>query len=164
MANVITGFRIVCAAALLFFPPLSPAFYALYVAAGISDMIDGAVARKTNTASAFGAKLDTVADFALVAACMIKLIPVLDLPVWLFVWIGIIALIKIINIATGYVMWKKFIAAHTAMNKLTGVLLFMLPLTLRIIDLRISGSVVCATASFAAIQEGHYIRAGMSPS
>ena len=160
MANVITGIRMVCAAALLCVRPLSPAFYALYVAAGITDMIDGTVARRTGTASEFGAKLDTAADFALVAACLIQLIPVLELPVWLSVWIGAIALIKMINIASGYGMRGKFVTAHTTMNRVTGVLLFLLPLTLRFMDLRISGSLVCAVATFAAIQEGHYIRTG----
>lgn len=159
-ANLITGTRILCSFALLFCPAFSPLFIALYVIAGLTDMIDGTVARMTNTASEFGAKLDTAADFALVAACLIKLIPVLELPVWLSVWIGAIALIKMVNIASGYVVWKKLMTAHTAMNRFTGVLLFILPLTLPIIDLRISGSTVCAVATFAAIQEGHYIRTG----
>jgi CDP-diacylglycerol--glycerol-3-phosphate 3-phosphatidyltransferase len=65
-----------------------------------------------------------------------------------------------INIVSGCVVKKKIITPHTVMNKVTGVLLFILPLTLRIIDLRISGSLVCAVATFAAIQEGHYIRTG----
>lgn len=43
MANIITGIRIVLSIALLFCPALSPTFYALYIAAGFSDMIDGAV-------------------------------------------------------------------------------------------------------------------------
>ena len=159
-ANLITGTRILCSIALLFCQTFSSPFFALYVIAGLSDMIDGTVARKTNTASEFGAKLDTVADFALVAACLIKLVPVLELPVWLLIWIGGIALIKMLNIVSGCVIRKKLVTAHTVMNKVTGVLLFALPLTLRIIDLRISGSLVCAVATFAAIQEGHYIRTG----
>lgn len=80
-ANIITGLRIVLSFVLLFFSSLSPAFYTLYAAAGLTDMIDGTVARKTNTVSAFGAKLDTIADFVFVALCLIKLLPVLDIPV-----------------------------------------------------------------------------------
>ena len=57
MANIITGVRILCSIALLFCPVFSPAFYALYIAAGLSDMTDGIVARKTGTAGAFGAKV-----------------------------------------------------------------------------------------------------------
>ena len=160
MANVITSIRIVCSAAVLFFRPFSPAFYALYAVAGISDMIDGAAARKTATASEFGARLDTAADFVFAAVCLWKLLPNLPVPLWLWVWIGGIALIKVVNVLSGYILQKRFVVLHTAMNKVTGVLLFILPLTLRIIDLRTSGGFVCAIATFAAIQEGHYIRTG----
>ena len=122
MANIITGIRIVCSVALLFFPALSPAFYAIYIAAGLTDMIDGTIARKTGSVSGFGAKFDTAADAVLVAACLIKLQPVLDVPVWLYVWIGVIALIKAVNLISGYVMRKQWIALHTVMNKVAGAL------------------------------------------
>lgn len=158
MANLITSIRILCSIALLFFPAFSPSFYALYIVAGVSDMIDGTVAKKTGAVSEFGSKLDTAADFVLAAACLIKLIPVLDIPPWLLIWIAIIAMIKIINIVSGYVMYKEFVAVHTAMNKVAGILLFILPLTSALFDLKYSGVFVSAAATFAAVQEGHYIR------
>ena len=157
MANILTGIRILCSIALLFFPVFSPSFYTLYIVAGISDMVDGAVARKTGTVSEFGSKLDTAADFILVVVCLIKLIPAIHVPIWLMVWIIVIAVIKAINLISGYVMYKEFVAVHTVMNKVTGILLFILPLTLTIIDLKYSGGFVSAVATFAAIQEGHYI-------
>ena len=160
IANIITGSRIVFSIAILFFSPFSPAFYALYVAAGLTDMIDGTVARKTNIVSAFGAKLDTIADFVFVAVCLIKLLPILDIPVWLYFWIAVIAMIKAINMTSGYVTQKKLIAPHTVMNKVTGALCFLLPFTLSFINLKYSAIIVCAAATFAAIQEGHYIRTG----
>ena len=159
-ANIITGFRILCSIALLFCSPFSPPFYALYLVAGLTDMIDGLTARKTNTVSTFGARLDTAADFVLVAVCLWKLLPKLIVPSCLWFWIGGIALIKVVNVLSGYILQKRFVVLHTAMNKVTGVLLFIPPLTLRIIDLRTSGGFVCAIATFAAIQEGHYIRTG----
>ena len=158
MANIITIVRILCSIAILFCPVFSVAFYALYITAGLSDMIDGWVARRTNTVSEFGAKLDTGADFVFVVVCLVKLLPVMDVPVWLYVWIGIIAVIKIINIVSGYVVQKRFVSVHSVMNKVTGVLLFVLPLTLSFIDLKYSATVVCVFATFAAIQEGHFIR------
>ena len=160
MANIITGIRILCSIALLFFPAFSPAFYALYVAAGVSDMIDGAVARRTGTVSEFGSKLDTAADFVLVVVCLIKLIPVIHVPTWLIVWIVVIAVIKAVNLVSGYIMRKEIVVLHTAMNKAAGILLFVLPLTLTFIDLKYSGAIVSAVATFAAIQEGHLIRTG----
>ena len=160
MANLITCIRIICSMALLFCPVFSPAFYALYITAGVSDMADGAVARKTGTVSEFGSKLDTAADFVLVAVCLIKLIPAIHIPAWLIIWIAVIAVIKAINLISGYIMRKEMVALHTAMNKVTGILLFVLPLTVTFIDLKYSGTLVSAAATFAAIQEGHLIRTG----
>ncbi|MGN1457842.1 MAG: CDP-alcohol phosphatidyltransferase family protein [Acutalibacteraceae bacterium] len=163
MANIITSCRILCSIALLLFPAFSPVFYALYLTAGFTDMIDGAIARKTNTVSEFGSKLDTVADFVFIVVCLIELFPVLKLPDWIQVWIVIVAVIKIIDIVSGFVIQKRFIAEHTFMNKLTGLMIFVLPLTLFIIELKYSAAVVCTVATFSAIQEGHYIRAGKEP-
>ena len=160
MANTITLFRIAAGIVLLFCPVFSPAFYALYIAAGLSDMLDGFVARKTDTVSKLGTKLDTIADLVLVVVCLIKLLPILSLPAWLYIWIGIIALIKVVNIISGFAVQKKLVAVHSVMNKATGALLFLIPLTIPAIPLKYSAIVVCAAASFAAIQEGHFIRTG----
>ena len=160
MANIVTVFRITASLALLFCPVFSIPFYALYLTAGISDMVDGMVARRTNTTSEFGARLDTAADFVFVVICLIRLLPVMDIPTWLYVWIGVIALIKGMNVASGFIMWKRFVAVHTVMNKVTGALLFVLPLTIPLIEPSHSAIVVCAIATFVAIQEGHLIRTG----
>lgn len=158
MANIITGIRIALSIALLYCPVFSREFFMLYIAAGASDMIDGAVARKTGTVSEFGSKLDTIADIVFVAVCLIKVLPALDVPVWLYIWIVIIAFIKVVNIAAGYIRQKEFISVHSMINKVTGVLLFVFPLTLTFIDLRYSAAVVCMAATAAAIQEGYLVR------
>ena len=160
MANAITIFRMAASIVLLFCPVFSPAFYVFYIAAGLSDMLDGFVARKTNTVSRFGAKLDTIADYMFVIVCLIKLLPVIRIPIWMYVWIGIIALIKVVNIISGFAVQKTFMAVHSAMNKATGVLLFLLPLTIPVLPLKYFAIVVCAAATFAVIQEGHLIRTG----
>ena len=162
MANAITGLRILVSVVLLFCPVFSPIFYALYLIAGLSDMADGTVARKTNSVSEFGSGFDSIADFVFVAVCLIKILPVMDIPIWLYVWTAVIALIKIINIISGYTRQKRYVAVHTTMNKVTGVLLFMLPLTLTIVPLKYSGIPICSIATFAAVQEGCFIRAETS--
>lgn len=158
MANIITGCRILCSILLLFVPAFSSTFYILYLVAGFTDMIDGPIARKTNTANEFGSRLDTIADIVFVAACMIKLLPVLTIPTWLCVWIGVIAIIKVFNIISGYIVQKKLVAKHTIMNKVTGAVLFILPLTLSVVDLKYSGGFICTIAILAAIQEGLYTK------
>ncbi len=156
MANIITSIRIVCSMVLLFCPALSLAFYSLYLIAGFTDMIDGMIARKTDTVSEFGSKLDTIADFIFVVVCLIKLIPVCNLAVWVYVWIAVVALIKAINVVLCYVTQKKFVAVHSVMNKVTGALLFLLPFSVPFVALQYSAVVVCVAATFAAIQEGYY--------
>ena len=154
MANAITGFRILTGIALGFCPALSPTFCALYIAAGLSDILDGAVARATDTASAFGARLDTVADLVFVSICLARLLPALDLPGWVFPWTAGIAAVKLVNIAFGLLRQKRLIAAHTAMNRLAGALL----LTLSFIDIKISAAAICAVATVAAVHEGLHER------
>lgn len=160
MANLITSCRILFSLLLFFFPALSPGFYGLYLAAGLSDMLDGFVARRTNTASPLGAKLDSMADIIFLAVCLINLLPVLTLPVWLWVWVGLIALLRLVNILSGFVCRKKLVLLHTKANKLTGALLFLLPLSLGFLNLLYTAVPLCTLASFAAIQEGHFIRTG----
>ncbi len=158
MANFITGIRMALSVALLFCPAFSPAFYMLYIAAGFSDIIDGAVARKTGTVSEFGSRLDTAADTVFAAVCLIKVLPVLEVPIWLSIWIAIIAFMKMANIAAGFIIRKKMISVHSIMNKATGGLLFVFPLTPTFIDDRYSAAVVCMAATAAAIQEGYLIK------
>ena len=158
MANMITGCRILCSIILLFVPAFLPTFYILYFVGGLTDMIDGAIARKTNTANEFGSRLDTIADMVFVVVCMIKLLPVLTIPTWLCIWIGVIAIIKVFNIISGCIVQKKFVAKHTIMNKVTGAVLFIFPFTLSIVDLNYSGVFICTIAILAALQEGYLIR------
>ena len=160
MANIITASRILLSIALLFCPAFSPAFYVLYIAGGASDMIDGAVARKTGAADKLGSRLDTIADFVFTAVCLIKLLPMLNIPIWLYIWIAVITFIKAANIMVGYIRNKELAAVHSVLNKAAGLLLFVFPLTLTWIDLRYSAAVVCVVATAAAVYEGYLIYAG----
>ena len=157
IANIITSCRIVCSILILFCSVFSLEFYVAYLLGGFTDMVDGIVARKTETASEFGARLDTVADFVFLTVCLIKLAPILHVPKWLWLWCTVIALIKISNIISGFISEHKLISLHTKMNKITGALLFLLPLTMHYIELKYSCSIVCAIATFSAIEEGYYI-------
>ena len=156
IANIITASRILFSVLLLFFPVFSVAFYILYLFCGFSDMIDGTVARKTNSTSPFGSRLDTIADLVFVAAAMVKLLPAIHLPGWLWIWGGVIAMIKLANIVWGFVRSKKLVAYHSVFNKTTGLLLFLLPLTLQLIEPTYSFAVVCIIATIAATQESCY--------
>ena len=157
IANIITGSRIAFSLPLLFIPLSSAWFYVLYLFCGLTDMIDGTIARKTNAVSNFGSKLDTIADFVFMAVCTVKLLPIMNIPLWLWIWIAVIVIIKITNIVMGFIRRKELVDYHTFLNKTTGLLLFFLPLTLQFIVLTYSLAVVCTIATIAAIGEGYYI-------
>lgn len=143
---------------LWFVAPLSVSFGIIYLLCGFSDMIDGPIARKTGNATPFGAKLDSIADMLFVAVCLVRLLPVFNILTWLWIWIIVIFCIKIINIVSGFVCWRRFIMLHTTANKATGVLLFLLPIAFEFVGIVIPAIPVCLMASFAAIQERYFIR------
>lgn len=159
-ANAITVCRIILSLSLFLCPVFSVPFWIIYVAAGATDVLDGYIARKMDIASALGSRLDTVADLIFFVACLIIFIPVLDIPVWLYVWVAAIAAIKAINIASANMMHRRLMVAHTLMNKVSGLLLFILPMTFTTIELTYSSIVVCSIVTFAAVQEGHFMRTG----
>lgn len=158
LANLVTGCRIVLSLIILQVSIYSPWFYVCYLLAGLTDMIDGTIAHKLGTDSEFGEKFDTVADIVFVVAASYKLLPELEIDMAIWVWIGAIALIKVINIISGLVIHKKIAAVHSRANRITGLVLFILPFTLFVIDINYSAIAVCILATFAAIQEGHLIR------
>lgn len=158
MANLLTGSRIVISLFIAFISPFSKLFYILYVLCGITDMLDGYIARKTGTESDLGARLDSIADAVFVAVCLVKLLPVISVSTGLLVWIAIIALIKIINIIYGYIHHRRIIMLHTTANKITGALLFVMPLLIEWIDINLFAIPICIVATFAAIQEGYFIK------
>ena len=160
IANIITSCRLLGSIGLLFCPVYSACFYGLYIFCGLTDMVDGTIARKTHAASEFGARLDTIADFLFVIASFAKLVPVIRIPVWIWVWAAVIAMGKLGTLFLGFTQMKQMPSLHTIANKATGLCLFLLPLTKSFVDLRYTAPVVCAIATIAAIQEGYYIATG----
>lgn len=158
LANILTAGRVVLSLGLLCFSPFTAPFLTLYVLCGLTDMLDGTVARRTGTVSRFGAGLDSAADLIFVLICLIRLLPVIALPLWLWGWIALIAVVRLVNLISGYVRCGKLVMLHTPANKITGFLLFLLPLCIGAVDIRLAAVPVCAAATFAAVQEGHLIR------
>ena len=158
LPNAISALRFLGAVCLLFFGVESCAFWVIYFICGLSDMADGYLARKLGCESKTGALLDSLADLAFVVCCCFKLIPALAFPRWLWIWGGVIVAIKIINQISALVMYKKCVFPHTIANKVTGFLLFVgIPITLWINSI-VPIIIIAVVATFAAVQEGHFIR------
>ena len=75
--NLITMVRIIGSLCLLFVQPLKKPFYIIYTIAGLSDALDGFIARKTNSVSELGSKLDSIADLSFYIVMILRLFPVL---------------------------------------------------------------------------------------
>ena len=67
---------------------------------------------------------------------------------------------KYYNVVWGLISNKKLVSMHTILNKVTGFLLFLLPLTLSFIEPIYSSVVVCFVATVAAINEVYHTRMG----
>ena len=158
LPNIITLFRIAGSLGLLFCDVANDSFWIIYALCGISDIADGWLARKLKCVTKTGALLDSLADICFVACLCPLLLPILELPQWLWLWAGVIVAIKIVNQTSALVMYGCFQFPHTLANKITGFLLFIaVPMTFQSI---IPITIVAAIASFAAIHE-HYIITNM---
>lgn len=160
MANALTICRIVLCVALLVPDAFSPAFFVLYALAGLTDMLDGYVARRTNSESELGAKLDSIADLVLAIVCLVIILPAIDLPAWLWVWVAAIVLAKAVNVASGLVVEKRLVMPHTIANKVAGFVVFLVPFAIPLFGITTPAIVACIVATFAAVQEGYLIRTG----
>ena len=156
LPNIITLFRIAGSLGLLLCDVTGVAYWIIYGLCGISDIADGWLARKLKCVTKKGALLDSLADICFVACCAWKLLPILELPQWLWLWAGIIVAIKVVNQLLALVIYGSCCFPHTFANKATGFLLFIaVPMACRSI---VPIAIVAAIATFAAIHEGHFIR------
>ncbi len=156
--NLLSALRIVLCLPLLLIDAMTIPFWVLYLIAGLTDMIDGFLARRWGVESQFGARLDSFSDFVFVITAGYKLFPWLTLPTSLWMMIVLIAMVKIINAVSSYVVKHKIEFLHTKANKLTGFLLFVGVMTIRQPYFILVAWVIACVALFAAIQEGHYMR------
>lgn len=156
--NLLSASRIALCLPLLLVDAMTVPFWVLYVTAGTTDMLDGSLARRWGVESMFGARLDSLADFVFFLTIGYKLFPWLILPTTLWMMIGLIALVKIVNAISLYMVKHRIGYLHTKANKLTGFLLFIGMMTIgQSYSIPVAWVIACF-ALFAAIQEGQLIR------
>lgn len=155
IANIITSSRIIGTTIMLFLPALSPAFLVIYAYAGLTDAIDGFIARKLDIVSEFGTKLDSISDLIFFVTMMIKILPYLIhyLPhaIMLTVY-AIFAFRVLIYIYVG-LLHHKLLSTHQYLNKATGFLLYFVPFVIKTKIFTVYASIICAVAAAAAINE-----------
>lgn len=153
LPNFITIIRIIVSPILLFINPLTPLFFVIYIICGLSDILDGYLARKVSATSKFGATLDSIADVAFIATLLAVYIPLIKMPMGLLIWIMVIAIVRLVSLAVGFYKYHVIAFLHTYANKITGFILFCFPPLYLIVDIRIAVSIICVCASISSIEE-----------
>ncbi len=157
LANCLTIFRLAGAVALVFLEPLSIPFYVVYTLCGLSDALDGPVARHTKTSGDFGARLDSVADMSFYTVMVLRLIPIvwredILLP-WCWWWAVGILIFRIGIYLFAFLKFHRFPSLHTMLNKLSGLLIFVSAYLVRTPFAPVYFAVFCAVATLAGVEE-----------
>jgi CDP-diacylglycerol--glycerol-3-phosphate 3-phosphatidyltransferase len=151
--NFISVSRIFFSLALILVNPLSSAFYIIYIICGFSDIIDGFIARKTGTTSVFGAKLDSVADMIMIGVLLFLLYPIINPKIEIIICVILICTIRLIAMIVALKKYKTFASIHTYGNKITGIILFLFPISIPYIQTTILMYIICIVASISATEE-----------
>jgi len=120
---------------------------------GFTDIADGVFARKLKQQSALGAKLDSIADFVFAAVIACVIMTNIELPFWMWVWFGIIAILRFVCYGIGFYKYHTFTALHTYLNKAAGALLFAAPLLYVLCGLKATGIILIIIAFASAFEE-----------
>ena len=92
--NYISFSRIFFSLVLILVIPLSLAFFVIYIICGLSDIMDGFIARKTLTISTLGAKLDSIADMIMIGVLLFILYPIINPSTKIINWVISIAILR----------------------------------------------------------------------
>jgi len=153
--NCITSLRIVGTAAWLFTEPLSRSFYILYFITGLTDVLDGFIARRLHITSEFGAKLDSVADMLFYTVMLSVMFPALWelLPVGIWYLLGAVLAVRLTSYAVAAIKFHRFASNHTWLNKITGAVVFAIPFVLLLpCDIPLCWA-ICITGGVASVEE-----------
>lgn len=156
--NKLSFIRIIFSLLLFFTKPLSYLFFIIYLICSISDVLDGYVARKYNLVTDFGAKLDSIADMTMFLSLIIVLLPVLNFTLEIYVLILIIVILKIASAIYCYIKFEKLSTIHSYLNKITGLLIILIPVLLIFAPSENLIAIICIIATIAAIEEFLIIR------
>ena len=154
-ADTMTIIRMSASVVLIFLSPLTSLFFAVYTLAGVTDVLDGWIARKTGTVSEFGARLDSISDLMFYGVVLIRLLPFLlrTLPQEIFYVLTVILLVRLAAYITAACRYHRFASLHTWLNKLTGASVFLLPYVFVFSTGLVYSWLVCALAFASSLEE-----------
>ena len=155
IANCITSVRIIGTFLMMLTKPFSTPFFVIYSISGVSDVLDGFVARITKKVSDFGAKLDSISDLFFYFVMAIKIMPALieKLPVQIWYAVAAVVFLRIISYLFVAVKYKRLASLHTKLNKITGFAVFLIPYML-ILPFGVEYCIAaCSVSAIATVHE-----------
>ncbi|AZO95375.1 CDP-alcohol phosphatidyltransferase family protein [Halocella sp. SP3-1] len=152
--NTLSIFRILFSGLLIVSFPYKTIFILIYLLSGLTDVLDGFIARKYNIETKLGAKLDSIADIAFYTVLLIIFF------VWFrnilieYKWLIIITItIRISTIIIGIVKYKNIVFIHTVANKITGLMIYCIPIYIFLLNSNILILVTTITSIISALEE-----------
>ena len=154
-ADALTFCRIAGTLLLVFLRPLSMGFFWVYALTGLTDVLDGWIARKTKTASDFGARLDSIADLLFYTVMLLRVFPILwtTLPVNIWYAVAVILILRISAYGIAAMKYRRFASLHTYLNKVTGGAVFLIPFLVVTEYAAVYCWITCAIAAAASLEE-----------
>lgn len=151
-ADALSFSRIPLSLLMFLVEPLSAVFLTVYAVCGITDILDGYVARMTGKSTAYGRSLDSIADAWVAVVLLICLVPHFEWEIWMIWWISGIAAVRLVALGAGTGKFGTPAFMHTYLNKLAGVLLALTPFMLVLVDLLTTVVIVCSVATVSALE------------
>lgn len=128
LANIVTSSRILASVVLFLCSDFDNLYLGFYVYCGITDFIDGPIARKTGSASSLGAALDTIGD-VLTYLSLVKILVMKGMiPPWILIWLGVMIVFGFVFAFFAKHKFNKFYLPHTYLGKTLGAFIFGLPI------------------------------------
>lgn len=148
---------------LILMEPLTPLFITVYTLTGVTDVLDGAIARKYGTTSELGAKLDSIADLLFYTLILIMIFPIMWVTLPKKNWVMVAAILTVRGVSYGMaaVKYHRFAAMHTYMNKATGLMVFGVPYAIEEmlnIGAEVSLSIFRTSKEIPGLLDGNYDR------
>jgi phosphatidylglycerophosphate synthase len=154
ISNMLSVSRMILAPLLIPLTTCLWGFIGLYLLIGISDVLDGYIARRNKAATHLGARLDSIADMIFYLILL-----------WIFYYwyqpliiesallIAAIIGIRFLNVLLAGIKYKQVVFVHTIANKLSGIIVYLLPLLLFVSTNKRIVAISLLIALLAALEE-----------
>ncbi len=125
LPNILSAVRLILSVALFFLSGCKVVWFVLFIVCGITDILDGIIARVWNAVTPLGARLDSIADTVFFCAVAISLFIQIPAKGIVYGFACVIIAVRLVNLFIGRLKFDRWGGIHTAGNKWAGVLFFV---------------------------------------